>query len=128
MTSTIRQIDELKSEGRYFEAGVLARQSGCDDSYGCHFAFRSELEKARAEFKQGYYAEDTVAVWPRGYAHEEGTSKFKVPAGTAEAAILREAAKRFGALVSISGISRARPPVAPATEEQARYYTRHDNT
>jgi len=128
MTSTIRQIDELKSEGRYFEAGVLARQSGCDDNYGCHFGFRSELEKARAEFKQGYYAEDTVAVWPRGYAHEEGTSKFKVPAGTPEGTIQREASKRFGALALISSISRARPPVAPVTAEQAAYYTRHDNT
>lgn len=126
--STARQIDNLKADGRYFEAGVLARQSGHDDNYGCHFGFRSELEKARAEFKQGYYAEDTVAVWPRGYAHEEGTSKFKVPAGTSDGDIQREASKRFGALALISSISRARPPVAPVTEEQAAYYTRHDNT
>lgn len=128
MTNTARQIDNLKAEGRYFEAGVLARQSGLTDDYGCHFGMRSELEKARAEFKLGYSAEDTVAVWPRGYAHEEGTSKFKVPAGTAEATILREAAKRFGALASISGISRARPPVAPVTEEQAAAYSKHDNS
>lgn len=128
MTSTIRQIDDLKSEGRYFEAGVLARQSGCDDNYGCHFGFRSELEKARAEFKQGYYAEDTVAVWPRGYAHEEGTSKIKVPAGTPEADIERIVRKQFGSFASVSGITRARAPIAPVTEEQARYYTRHDNT
>lgn len=126
--TTIRQIDDLKADGKYFEAGVLARQSGCSDNYGCHFGFRSGLEKARAEFKLGYYAEDTVAVWPRGYAHEEGTSKFKVPAGTSEVDIQREATKRFGALALISGITRARPPVAPVTEEQAAYYRRHDNT
>ena len=126
--TTARQIDDLKIEGRYFEAGVLARQSGYDDNYGCHFGFHSELEKARAEFKLGYNAEDTVAVWPRGYAHEEGTSKFKVPAGTSDSEIQREATKRLGALARISSITRARPPVASVTEEQAAYYTRHDNT
>lgn len=128
MTTTARQIDTLKSEGRYFEAGLLARQSGRDDNYGCHFGFRSELEKARAEFKQGYYAEDTVAVWPRGYAHEDGTSKIKVPAGTSEDDIQRAIWKKFGSFASISGITRARPPVAPVTEAEAAYYRRHDNT
>lgn len=128
MTSTIRQIDELKSEGRYFEAGVLARQSGCDDNYGCHFGFRSELEKARAEFKQGYYAEDTVAVWPRGYAHEDGTAKIKVPAGTSEADIQRIIWKQFGSFASISGITRARAPITQVSEAEAAYYRKHDNT
>ena len=126
--TTARQIDTLKSEGRYFEAGVLARQIGHTDSYGCHFGMRSELEKAREEFKLGYYAEDTVAVWPRGYAHEEGTSKIKVPAGTPEADIQRIIWKKFGSFASISGITRARAPIAPVSEEQAAYYRRHDNT
>lgn len=127
--TTARHIDDLKAEGRYFEAGVLARQLGFEDySYGCHFGFRSDLAKAKAEFKLGYYAEDTVAVWPRGYAHEEGTSKFTVPAGTAEADIKREATRRFGALASISGVIRARAPIAPVSEAQAAYYRQHDNT
>lgn len=126
--TTARQIDILKSEGRYFEAGVLARQLGRDDNYGCHFGLRSDLEKAREEFKLGYHAEDIVAVWPRGYAHEEGTVKIKVPAGTPEANIERIIIKQFGSFASISGIDRARAPIAPVTEEQARYYTLHDNT
>ena len=126
--TTARQINDLKAEGNYFEAGKLARQLGFDDSYGCHFGMRSELEKARAEFKLGYYAEDTVAVWPRGYAHEEGTSKIKVPAGTPEADIQRIIWKKFGSFASISGITRARAPIAPVSEEQAAYYRRHDNT
>jgi hypothetical protein len=126
--TTARQIDELKSEGRYFEAGKLARELGRDDNYGCHFGLRSELEKARAEFKLGFNAEDTVAVWPRGYAHEDGTSKIKVPAGTLEADVARIVRKQFGSFASISGITRARPPVAPVSDADARHYSRHDNT
>ena len=126
--TTARQIDELKAEGRHFEAGKLARELGHNDDYGCHFGLRSELEKARAEFKLGYNAEDTVAVWPRGYAHEDGTSKIKVPAGAPEADIARIVRKQFGSFASISGITRARPPVAPVSEAAARYYTRGDNS
>jgi hypothetical protein len=125
MTNT---IDTLKSEGRYFEAGVAARQEGRECYYGCHFGMRSSRDRAIAEFTAGYNAEDTVRVWPRGYAHEEGTSNFKVPAGTDESVIRREAARRFGALADISSITRAYPPVAPVSAEAAAYYTRHDNT
>jgi hypothetical protein len=123
-----RHIDTLKSEGQYFEAGKLARQLGHSGNYGCHFGMRSDLEKARAEFALGYNAEDTVAVWARGYANEDGTVRFKVPAGTAEDVIKREAIKRFGSFASISGITRAHAPIAPVSDAEARYYTRHDNT
>jgi hypothetical protein len=125
---TARQIDELKSEGRYFEAGVAARQAGEGCHYGCHYGMRSERARAIAEFEAGYNAEDTVSVWPRGYAHEEGTSRFKVAAGTDESAIRREATRRFGALASISSISRARAPIASVSDADAAYYSRHDNT
>jgi hypothetical protein len=52
----IRTIDDLKSAGHYFTAGALARQTGRDASYGCHFGMRSELEYARAEYLRGWEA------------------------------------------------------------------------
>ena len=127
-TITARQIDDLKAAGRYFDAGVAARQSGRDDNYGCHFGMRSELEKARAEFKLGYDAEDTVVVWPRGYAHEDGTAKFKVPAGIDQRDAEKLVRQRFGSFASLYCINRARAPIAPVTEEQAAAYSKHDNT
>ena len=126
--TTARQIDALKAEGRYFEAGKLARELGHTPDYGCHFGLRSELKKARAEFELGYNAKDTVRVWPRGYAHEDGTSTIKVAADTPEHVIERIVRNQFGSFASISSITRARPPVAPVGDEAARYYTRGDNT
>jgi hypothetical protein len=122
------QIDTLKSEGQYFEAGKLARQLGEARYYGCHFGLRSERARAVAEFEAGYDAEDTVAVWPRGYAHEDGTTKFKVPAGTSEDVIGQEVRRRFGSFASISGITRARAPITSVSDADARYYSRHDNS
>lgn len=122
------QIDELKSEGRYFEAGIAARQAGEGCHYGCHFGMRSERARAIAEFEAGYNAEDTVYVWPRGYAHEEGTSSIKVPASSDESVIRREVRLYFGPYASISTISRAYSPSASVSAETAAYYTRHDNT
>ena len=125
---TNAQISELKSEGRYFEAGVLARQSGEACYYGCHFGMRSTRENAIAEFTAGYHAEDTVRVWPRGYAHEEGTSNFKVPAGTDESTIRHEANRLFGALAAISEINRASAPKQSVSDKDAAYYRQHDNS
>ena len=122
------QIDTLKSEGRYFKAGVAARQEGRECYYGCHFGMRSTRDRAIAEFTAGYNAEDTVYVWPRGYVNEQGTSRIKVPAGTDESAICREVRLRFGPCASIFTISRAYSPSASVSAETAAYYTRHDNT
>ncbi len=48
-------IDKLKSESRYHAAGSLAYALGRDDSYGCHFGMRSELNWARSEFRRGWH-------------------------------------------------------------------------
>jgi hypothetical protein len=121
-------IDALKSEGRYFEAGIAARKEGSECCYGCHFGMRSTRDRAIAEFTAGYTAKDTVYVWPRGYAHEDGTSSIKVPAGSDEEVIRREVRLYFGPYASISTISRAYSPSASVSAETAAYYTRHDNS
>lgn len=54
--TTTQQVDALKSEGKYFAAGRLARQSNHLRAYGCHFGMRSEVEHARAEFYRGFDA------------------------------------------------------------------------
>ncbi len=49
-------VEDLKVQGHYFAAGVLAATIGGECNYGCHFGMRSELEFARSEFRQGYNA------------------------------------------------------------------------
>ncbi len=49
-------IDQLKTKGFYFSAGVVKREAGQPCNYGCHFGMRSELDHARAQFKLGYDA------------------------------------------------------------------------
>ena len=126
--TTARQIDELKSEGRYFEAGKLARELGRDCYFGCHFGLRSERDRAVEEFTAGYNAEDTVQVWPRGYAHETGTVSFKIAAGASEAAIAGEVRRRFGPYASVCGVTRALSPRDLVSDADARRYSRHDNS
>ena len=121
-------INTLKSEGRYFEAGVAARQEGRECYYGCHFGMRSTRDSAIAEFTSGYNAKDTVYVWPRGYAHQEGTSSIKVPAGSDESTIRRKVRLYFGPYASVFTISRAYSPSASVSAETAAYYTYRDNT
>jgi hypothetical protein len=128
MTYTARNIEDLKADGLYFDAGKLARQLGHDRSYGCHYGLKSDRARAIAEFEAGFDAKDTVYVWPRGYAHEDGTSSIKVPAGSNEEIIRREVRLYFGPYASISTVSRAYSPSASVSDADARYYTRHDNS
>lgn len=54
-TINTQTIEALKSAGHYFAAGALCRALGLS-GYGCHYGLRSELEKARTEFYNGYNA------------------------------------------------------------------------
>lgn len=58
---SIRTVDDLKIEGFYFTAGAMLFQLGYPRSYGCHYGFRSDLEKSRAEFYRGYDAAEKGA-------------------------------------------------------------------
>lgn len=56
-TATIRTVEDLKSEGKFFAAGaLLAQLGGFPRSYGCHLGLRSTIERDRAEFYRGYDA------------------------------------------------------------------------
>ena len=61
-------VDDLKSNGHYQAAGALSRILGHDQSYGCHFGMRSDLECAREAFIRGWYEAD---------AYIKGTSLTK---------------------------------------------------
>jgi hypothetical protein len=52
-----RKIDELKSDGKYREAGAAAFAAGLSNSYGVHFGFGGlQRSFAAAEFAEGYAA------------------------------------------------------------------------
>lgn len=54
MSNQYQQVENLKSFGKYREAGQLARVDGQDRYYGCHFGMRSTLERDREEFYAGW--------------------------------------------------------------------------
>jgi len=80
--------------------------------------------------EEAWYAapKDTVRVWPKGYAHQDGTQIFKVLAGTETGEIEAKVRRVFGSWASISSITRYDPNPVTVSEAQARYYTLHDNT
>jgi hypothetical protein len=48
-------VDKLKSQGKYREAGALAYSINPNDrDYGCHFGMRSERSAAIAAFDEGF--------------------------------------------------------------------------
>tara|TARA_R110000868_G_scaffold125839_1_gene332161 strand:+ start:149 stop:385 length:237 start_codon:yes stop_codon:yes gene_type:complete len=49
-----QQIDALKSEHRFREAGILAAANNQDRRYGCHFGFTSTLHAAKEAFLAGF--------------------------------------------------------------------------
>jgi hypothetical protein len=56
------QIDQLKTEGRFHEAGRLAHEQGAGRAYGCHFGMRSTRDAAIRAFLAGY---DEAEATPR---------------------------------------------------------------
>lgn len=50
----VQSVDALKAAGSYFAAGALAYALGQPMNYGCHFGMRSELERARQLFAEGW--------------------------------------------------------------------------
>lgn len=57
MAFNYRTIDDLKAQSLYFAAGALAYSLGYPEtSYGCHFGMRSDIERARAEYREGWQA------------------------------------------------------------------------
>ncbi len=71
---------------------------------------------------------DTVRVWPKGYAHQDGTQILKVLAGTDKAEIEAKVRRFFGSFATISSISRYNPSPVTVSEAEARYYTHRDNS
>jgi hypothetical protein len=57
----MQEIDRLKSEGRYYQAGALAASLGYGPEYGCHFGMRSDYQYARAQYALGWH-EATHAI------------------------------------------------------------------
>jgi hypothetical protein len=49
-----QQIEKLKSEGKYYEAGELAAATGYDRDYGCHYGMKSRRAFAISEFHAGW--------------------------------------------------------------------------
>lgn len=52
--NTAQTVNDLKSHGYYYAAGVVAHSLGHDDNYGCHFGMRSTVNFAREEYKRGW--------------------------------------------------------------------------
>lgn len=55
-TLTSRDIENLKSDGRFFHAGALAAALGQPASYGCHYGMRSTRAYAIDQFQAGHAA------------------------------------------------------------------------
>ena len=67
-----------------------------------------------------------VEVWPRGYAHQEGTSRLTIEDHVNPA---RAVIAAYGSLAKISSVRPANPaPVEPVSEEYARMMSRNDNS
>lgn len=49
-----QEIERLKSEGFYYQAGTLAAALGHDDNYGCHYGLRCSRDYAVEQFKLGH--------------------------------------------------------------------------
>lgn len=75
-------------------------------------------------------AKATVHVWPRGYAHTEGTREFKVVDGTPRAEIERQAVTAFGSFARVAYVTPAPKlgPPAPISEAYRRAMSRNDNS
>lgn len=54
--ATPQEIEKLKADGKYFDAGWHAGRSGLSPHYGCHYGMRSTREWAQREFKCGFEA------------------------------------------------------------------------
>jgi len=53
---TFRDVELLKSEGRYYHAGALAAALGGLESYGCHYGMKSTRYLAATAFIEGFRA------------------------------------------------------------------------
>jgi len=56
-----RQIEIMKSEGQYYEAGRQAALTGGLRVYGCHYGMRSSRDGAMEAFYRGYDEAHDVA-------------------------------------------------------------------
>ena len=66
----MNNIENLKAEGRYFEAGQLARAENAARYFGCHYGMCSERDAAIAEFYRGYDAPAPMDAVQSEYAEE----------------------------------------------------------
>jgi hypothetical protein len=67
-----------------------------------------------------------VEVWPRGYAHQDGTSRLTIED---DADPQRAASAKFGSFARVSSVRPANPPVVePVSEAYARMMSQHDNS
>lgn len=61
--NTAQTVNDLKSHGYYYAAGVVAHSLGHDDNYGCHFGMRSTVNFAREEYKRGWNDAHDVEIY-----------------------------------------------------------------
>ena len=67
-----------------------------------------------------------VEVWPRGYAHQDGTARLTIEDHADPARAVRDA---FGSFAKVSSARPAKPaPVEPVSEAYARMMSRNDNS
>jgi hypothetical protein len=61
------EVEVLKSQGRYEEAGALSYRESMGDQvsrlYGCHYGMRSERDEAIALFEKGFDKAKLVAKY-----------------------------------------------------------------
>ena len=72
----------------------------------------------------------TVHVWPRGYAHQDGTRSFKVVDGSPAAEIEQQAFRAFDHFAAVAYVTRAPKlgPHKPISEAYQRAMSRNDNS
>lgn len=59
-TLNAQTVENLKADGFYFAAGVIAATLKLEGNYGIHYGMRSDLEKAKKEFKAGFDFQGTL--------------------------------------------------------------------
>jgi hypothetical protein len=65
-----QQVENLKGERKYMEAGALAAREGNPRYYGCHYGMRSTRGTAESEFFAGYDAAKAEQSKPKPKARK----------------------------------------------------------
>jgi hypothetical protein len=99
--NTHTEINELKANGEYFAAGVLAARLGHPEQYGTHFGTHTSLSFARSEFAKGWHSMHSDTPTDRAVAAAEAAQE----AGYAVRASVGDVTPTADELVAVAALN-----------------------